>query len=235
MHKNSTDRVRTCLYCGVTFVAPKPSSPRVFCSKVCSNRSRVPPVLNRFWESVDKSGDCWMWTGHLCTSGYGSFLVKKKQRLAHRFSWELVHGPIPPGLCVCHDCDKNYPIGDKTYRRCVNPAHLFLGTHLDNMRDASRKGRSAAGDRHGLRLHPERAARGDRNGSRTHPERRPRGEKQGLHQRGERNHAAKLTAADVLEIRSRAGTVSNAAQARVYGVSKNLIGQIIKRKAWRYV
>jgi hypothetical protein len=60
---------------------------------------------------------------------------------AHRFSWELVNGPIPNGFFACHRCD---------VRACVNPDHIFLGTPKDNQQDMRKKGRSTAGDRHGM-------------------------------------------------------------------------------------
>ena len=88
---------------------------------------------DRFWAKVDKTGDCWVWTGALTHSGYGKFKVRSyKVVLAHRWAYEVTHGPIPAGLFVCHRCD---------VPSCVRPSHLFVGTQTDNMKDAAAKGR----------------------------------------------------------------------------------------------
>jgi hypothetical protein len=95
---------------------------------------RYVPIEERFWGKVRKSKDCWEWIGARCRAGYGSLgLSRSRKRIsAHRFSWELHHGPIPESLFVCHHCDNP---------RCVRPDHLFLGTRTDNTWDAIRKGR----------------------------------------------------------------------------------------------
>lgn len=79
----------------------------------------------------EPNSGCWLWIANANRTGYGC-LSDSKQRLAHRISWEIHRGPIPEGLYVLHKCD--VPI-------CVNPEHLFLGTHQDNMDDMVRKGR----------------------------------------------------------------------------------------------
>jgi hypothetical protein len=93
------------------------------------------PIEERFWAFVDKSAGprgCWSFTGEVTTTGYGRITDYWQKRLAHRFSYELAHGPIPVGMFVLHTCD---------FRACVNPAHLWLGTAQDNVNDALQKGR----------------------------------------------------------------------------------------------
>lgn len=86
-----------------------------------------------FWRRVDKSGECWTWMGTMASSGYGKFCYLGKYRAAHRFSWEMVNGPIPYAKLILHKCDNP---------KCVNPDHLSLGTTADNNRDKEAKGRS---------------------------------------------------------------------------------------------
>ncbi len=101
-------------------------------------------MARRFWSKVDKSGPvvrselgpCWVWTGFCAKyNGYGKLRVKNGALVAHRVSWELHFGAIPDGKKVLHRCD-NPP--------CIRPDHLLIGTHEDNMRDMSVKGRASA-------------------------------------------------------------------------------------------
>lgn len=90
-----------------------------------------PNAQARFWAKVRKTRTCWLWTGATDGHGYGVFHIGERNDVvrATHFAYE---GLIPDGSYVCHRCDNP---------GCVRPSHLFIGTQLDNMRDASRKGR----------------------------------------------------------------------------------------------
>lgn len=87
-----------------------------------------------FEAKIDKGSDpngCWLWTAFKHKCGYGRMTINNKGEYAHRVSYELYKGPIPEGLLVCHMCNN---------RLCVNPDHLQVGTHWDNMQDSIKAG-----------------------------------------------------------------------------------------------
>lgn len=97
--------------------------------------------MKRFWDKVEKTATCWNWTASRRPNGYGQFGVGRgTPQYAHRFSWALANGPVPDGMHVLHRCDN---------RRCVNPAHLFLGDNQANVDDKMAKGRHRWGTRRG--------------------------------------------------------------------------------------
>lgn len=81
-----------------------------------------------------EQGKCWEWSGAAYKGGYGRLSVYDKVRPAHRLAFTVFNGPIPDGLHVLHSCDNP---------KCINPAHLFAGTHQDNMADKCAKGRQS--------------------------------------------------------------------------------------------
>jgi len=98
---------------------------------------RPPSVMERFTAHLEeRPNGCVEWTGGLDDHGYGRISVNGKNVYTHRFAWELVNGPIPDGMFICHHCD-NPP--------CCNPDDLFVGTHDDNMADKVAKGRTRNG------------------------------------------------------------------------------------------
>lgn len=169
----------------------------------------------RFWAKVDKDGPtqphmdtpCWVWTAGT-RLGYGRFNVGGRAGpivSAHRFSWELAHGPIPDAQRVLHQCD---------VPGCVRPEHLFLGTQADNVQDMISKGRDnkLSGDAHPWRTHPEKAPKGEQIAQSKLTEEEVR---------NIRDEAADGTAF--------------AALARKYGVSSSAISEVVRRKTWKHV
>lgn len=155
----------------------------------------MPTLPERFWAKVERSKGCWLWKGAKGARGYGVFWRAPFQTSAHRVAWELTYGPIPDGHVVMHLCD-NPP--------CVNPEHLRIGTHLENMADMRAKGRWYLG--------------------------LPR------HVRGERCHKAKLTPAQVLELRRRFKAGERPwTMAKELGMDGSTIDALVKGRSWKHL
>lgn len=116
--------------------------PRLFLPGHFARTQGKKPILERFWSKVTIPADidkCWEWMAGQKNFGYGAFKGEGKTVQAHRFSWELANGPITDNSYVLHKCDNP---------KCVNPSHLYLGTHADNTRDMMDRKRYSRGERH---------------------------------------------------------------------------------------
>lgn len=105
-------------------------------------------MKERFWAKVDKNGPngCWIWTASRDDYGYGQFRGMAHGNGAHRYSWELVNGPIPEGLVIDHFVCENPP--------CVNPAHMIVTTNRHNVTRSGSLGMLNARKTHCVRGHP---------------------------------------------------------------------------------
>ena len=144
----------TCIGCGQPL-----HKGRKFCSHECYSRHIGPrqSLGERFWLRVDKNGPlpphrpelgpCWIWTGYKDDTGRGQMSKGRRgetRERAHRVSWMIHHGPIPPGRVIGHSCDNP---------TCVRPDHLFLGTQAENIADMTAKGRRQNSPRLGTAHH----------------------------------------------------------------------------------
>lgn len=197
-----------CERCGIERIYAKcqiRDGPPRFCRECFNVHKRAHPEIYQlpeaeFWNRVEKTRGCWFYMGPTRGQrGYGAW----KSEYAHRYSWRLSNGPIPKGLWVLHRCDNT---------KCVRPDHLWLGTHEDNMREMSRRGRSCLGDRNPARLYPDRT------------------------QRGVDRHNAKLNPARVRKLRALyAAATPVCALARRFGVNHTTVLAVIQGKTWKHV
>jgi len=203
---------RICQHCGRSFTAKRHrESLTVFCSRACYHARRTISVsdntvmADRFWRKVDCDSDpdgCWIWQAAMYSNGYGMFVFHGQRTGAHRVAYTLTHGAIPDGLFVLHSCDVH---------ACVNPNHLSVGTHEQNMRESAERGRVPSGDRSATRLHPERYPRGENHPSTT----------------------LKQTQVDEIRLRFAAGGASKVALAQEYGVNATTIANIVSHRTWK--
>lgn len=209
----------------------------------------------RFWQKVIKTEGCWKWTGGRHTFGYGMIRDDHRKKMtASRASWVIHFGEPPPKMHICHKCDNP---------ECTNPNHLFLGTAQDNARDMVEKERGTRRFSQeesdtiktlhelGVSLHGlARAYKADRKSIKTAiengdliptpkkwaPDRPPLPKSPPPVFRGSENHKAKISEADVLEIRRlRQQGLSTGDIAKLFPIGKSMVSHICTRRCWAHI
>lgn len=162
-----------------------------------SRRTSTKPLEKRLDSNTFYSPDgCHYWLGTTSSDGYGTITVNKQTKSTHRISYQVRKGPIPDGMFVCHHCDN--PI-------CINPHHLFIGTHLDNMRDMVKKGRHKYGKNKKVFVRTRARIR------------------------------TKLSEAQVIEILGFKGTLGRRKLSIKYNVSEGAIADILGNRNWKHI
>ena len=153
---------------------------------------------------------CWIWMGALSSKGYGSIRISKKTYIASRVSFVIYKGTIPNGLCILHSCD---------IPSCVNPDHLRLGTHFENIQDMISKKRdvwSNFSKKNNLKILFSKMRKGKNLGS--------------------NNSNAKFSEENILKIRSlRKEGINQTQIAKMFCTTQNRISEIVNRKTWRNI
>lgn len=150
----------------------------------------------RFWSKVRKSDGCWEWTA-FTENGYGMFWLDGRPQRASRVVWRIAKGRIPSGKWVLHKCDN---------RACVRPAHLYIGTVIENIADMMARGRGRSGNTAATAA------------------------------RGERCSLSKLTEVSVLSIRALSKTGQSQRKiAAQFDVDHSAVGAILRRETWTHI